>query len=76
MGVRNFKRCLEKIISKLNVIYLLGDISDMDITMDIVKNDEKMKFPLVLEKKIVDNLLTSKYELDEPTSRSHMAMYM
>jgi len=76
MGVRNFKRCLEKIISKLNVIYLLGDISDMDITMDIVKNDEKMKFPLVLEKKVVDNLLTSKYELDEPTSRSHMAMYM
>ena len=66
MGVRNFKRCLEKIISKLNVIYLLGDISDMDITMDIVKNDEKMKFPVVLEKKIVDNLLTSKYELDEP----------
>ena len=76
MGVRNFKRCLEKIISKLNVIYLLGDISDMDITMDIVKNDEKMKFPLVLEKKIVDNLLTSKYELDDLTSRSHMAMYM
>ena len=46
----------------------------MDIT-DIVKM-MKMKFPLVLEKKIVDNLLTSKYELDEPTSRSHMAMYM
>ena len=76
MGVRNFKRCLEKIISKLNVIYLLGDISDMDVTMDIIKDTKKIEFPIKLTKNIVDNLLTSQFEKDDNTSRSHFAMYM
>ena len=75
-GVRNFKRMLEKIISKLNVIYLLGDISDMDIGLDIVKTRKKLEFPLCLNNEIIDNLLTSKYDEDDKTSRSHLAMYM
>ena len=75
-GVRNFKRCLEKIISKLNVIYLLGDISDMGVTMDIIKGTRKIEFPVNLNKEIVDNLLTSRFDSEDKPSRSHFAMYM
>ena len=75
-GVRNFKRCLEKIISKLNVIYLLGDISDMGVTMDIIKGSRKIEFPVNLNKEIVDNLLTSQFDSEDKPSRSHFAMYM
>ena len=44
--------------------------------MDIIKDTKKIEFPIKLTKNIVDNLLTSQFEKDDNTSRSHCAMYM
>ena len=67
-GVRNLKRCLEIIHTKLNLFRLVKPEQNMfakDIAIDV-------KFPFTVEKKHVDILIKS----DDPMSQSLLAMYV
>ena len=67
-GVRNLKRCLEIIHTKLNLFRLVKDDSKL------FENEIKMEvnFPFTVEKKHVDILIKN----DEPVSQSLLAMYI
>jgi len=67
-GVRNLKRCLEIIHTKLNLFRLVKPDQNMfakEIEIDV-------KFPFTVEKKHVDILIKS----DDPMSQSLLAMYV
>jgi len=66
-GVRNFKRCLEIIYTKLNLFRLVK--SDSNILTDEI--DLKVTFPFTVTKKDVDALIRN----DEKQSQSLLAMY-
>uniref|UniRef100_A0A6C0IY09 AAA+ ATPase domain-containing protein n=1 Tax=viral metagenome TaxID=1070528 RepID=A0A6C0IY09_9ZZZZ len=73
-GVRNLKRALTSIISKINILKLLSGVKDKsnntdNITLDISKNQnlvtfniKNFKLPLKLENSIVDVLLKKNEE--------------
>ena len=67
-GVRNLKRCLEIIYSKINLYHLMGNDSKL-FGEDIVNNIE---FPYTLNKDIVDKIITK----DTETNLSHLNMYL
>ena len=67
-GVRNLKRCLEIIYSKLNLYHLMGNDSKL-FGEDIVNNVE---FPYTLDKNIVDKIITKNNE----NNLSHLNMYL
>ena len=52
-GVRNLKRCIENIISKINIYYLTGDTENVDLNFKI--ND--FKLPYTIKRDDIDNLL-------------------
>ena len=67
-GVRNLKRCLEIIHTKLNLFRLVKSDSKMfekDMKIEV-------KFPFTVERKHVDILIKN----DEPVSQSLLAMYV
>ena len=66
-GVRNLKRCLEVVYSKLNLYYLMGNGTKL-FGEDIVENIE---FPYTLDKKIVDKIITKNEQ-----NVSHLNMYL
>lgn len=66
-GVRNFKRCLEIIYTKLNLFRLVKSDSNI-LTKEI---DLKVTFPFTVTKKDVDALIRN----DEKQSQSLLAMY-
>ena len=66
-GVRNFKRCLEIIYTKLNLFRLVKSDSNI-LTKEI---DLKVTFPFTVTKKDVDALIKN----DEKQSQSLLAMY-
>lgn len=67
-GVRNLKRCLEIIYTKLNLFRLVkSDVKIFDKSMDI-----DVKFPFTVEKKHVDILV----KRDDPMNQSMLAMYI
>ena len=67
-GVRNLKRCLEIIYTKLNLFRLVKtEAKIFDKSMDI-----EVKFPFTVEKKHVDILV----KRDDPTNQSMLAMYI
>ncbi len=61
-GVRNLKRCLEVIHTKLNLFRLVSDNSDNLFTKNI---DLKVKFPFTVTKKDVDTLIKSEEKLSQ-----------
>jgi ATP-dependent Lon protease len=67
-GVRNLKRCLEIIHTKLNLFRLVNE--DSEIFQKHI--NIKVKFPFTLEKRHVDILIKS----DEPMNQSMLAMYV
>ena len=67
-GVRNLKRCLEVIYSKLNLYHLMGNGNKL-FGEDIIENIE---FPYKLEKVIVDKIITKNTD----NNLSHLNMYM
>jgi len=87
-GVRNLKRCLETIISKINIYNLSngsGNVIDTSDTGEeepnLIYNDEKVpltfdikefSLPLTITKELVDTLLPNKN--DEMSPPSHMYM--
>jgi ATP-dependent Lon protease len=69
-GVRNLKRCIESIVTKLNLFRLLKP------TNTILQNDFKIDsiaFPLTVTKEIVDKLLKRD---DSFYATSHLSMYI
>ena len=67
-GVRNIKRCLEIIHTKLNLFRLINpDKKLFDNEMKL-----EVKFPMTVEKKHVDILIKS----DDPINQSMLAMYV
>jgi ATP-dependent Lon protease len=67
-GVRNLKRCLEIIHTKLNLFRLVNadeKLFDQDIKLNV-------EFPFTVEKKHVDALIKS----DDPMNQSLLAMYV
>jgi ATP-dependent Lon protease len=61
-GVRNLKRCLEVIHTKLNLFRLVSDNSDNLFTKNI---DLKVKFPFTVTKKDVDALIKTEEKLSQ-----------
>ena len=66
-GVRNFKRCIESIISKINIYYLTGD-SNIDLNFKI----KDFKLPYTINKDDIDNFL----KLNNNNGQPPMHMYM
>jgi len=70
-GVRNLKRSLETIISKINIYYLSydGNIKE-NIKFDYMIKD--FKLPLTITKEIIDELLKVKTTNDNPPEHMYM----
>jgi ATP-dependent Lon protease len=66
-GVRNLKRCLEVIHTKLNLFRLVSDNSDNLFTKNI---DLKVKFPFTVTKKDVDALIKTEEKLSQSVLNS------
>jgi ATP-dependent Lon protease len=67
-GVRNLKRCLEIIHTKLNLFRLMKPGDNM-FMKDI---DIEVKFPFTVTRQLVDKFVKS----DEPQNQSFLSMYM
>jgi len=69
-GVRNLKRCLEIIHTKLNLFRLIK--SDVKLFEKEINLGEEVVFPFVVTKKHVDILIKN----EEPLNHSMLAMYV
>ena len=69
-GVRNLKRCLEVIHTKLNLFRLLNDDDSLNILGKHL--DLKVNFPFTVTKKVVDTLIKN----EETLNPSLLAMYV
>ena len=70
-GVRNLKRCLEIIYTKLNLVRLIDPLSDI-IANDKAFKDANIAFPFTVTRKDVDRFIDTK----EPMNPTLLAMYM
>ena len=66
-GVRNLKRCIEGIISKINIYYLTGNNADVELNFKI----KDFKLPYNVDRDDIDNFLKVKQNNSAP-----MYMYM
>jgi ATP-dependent Lon protease len=70
-GVRNLKRSLETIISKINIYYLSSGDNDKKVKLNFTI--ENFNFPLKITNEIIDNLLLKKEEeLYKPPEHMYM----
>jgi ATP-dependent Lon protease len=70
-GVRNLKRCLETIISKINIYYLSykkGDKDDICMTFKI----DNFKLPITITIDLIDELIKKNIDLDKPPEHMYM----
>ena len=70
-GVRNLKRCLETIISKINIY----NLSNKEKTEKIIPLDfeiENFKLPLTVNKDIIENLISKKEDNYKPPEHMYM----
>ena len=63
-GVRNLKRCVEIIYTKLNLYRLMK--SEENLFQSSLKLDDKVEFPFHLKRNIIDKLLTRTQKNDLP----------
>jgi len=68
-GVRNLKRCLEIIHTKLNLFRLVNPERDNMFTKEI---NMKVEFPITVTRKVVDALIKN----EEPMNPTLLAMYV
>ena len=66
-GVRNFKRCVEGIISKINIYYLTGETNEINLNFKI----KDFKLPYTINKDDIDNFLKQNNN-DKPPSFMYM----
>ena len=52
-GVRNLKRCIENIISKVNIYYLTGETENVELNFKI----KDFKLPYTIKRDDIDNFL-------------------
>jgi ATP-dependent Lon protease len=72
-GVRNLKRCLEIIYTKLNLFRLMKLDEECDSQKILGKNNDlKVTFPFTVTKLIVDKLIRG----DDNQNQSLLAMYV
>jgi len=60
-GVRNFKRCIESIISKINIYYLTGETKDLNFKI------KDFKLPYTINRDDIDNFLKQNNNDKPPT---------
>ena len=70
-GVRNLKRCLETIISKINIYYLSKYKEKDDKKINLTYTIDDFQLPLKMNRKIIDDLLKIKTNNNPP---EHMYM--
>ena len=70
-GVRNLKRCLETIISKIN-IYNLSQSNMVDKQIPLTFKIENFSIPLKINKELVDSLLSKKEDKSKPPEHMYM----
>ena len=70
-GVRNLKRCLETIISKIN-IYNLSQTNSNDQKIPLTFKIENFSIPLTINKEIADSLLSKKEDKFKPPEHMYM----
>jgi len=68
-GVRNLKRCLEIIHTKLNLFRLVNPERENMFTKEI---NMKVEFPITVTRKVVDALIKN----EEPMNPTLLAMYV
>jgi len=68
-GVRNLKRCLEIIHTKLNLFRLVNPDKDNIFTKEV---NMKVEFPITVTRKVVDSLIKN----EEPLNPTLLAMYV
>ena len=70
-GVRNFKRCLETIISKINIYMLAYDKNDEESVKDLSFKIKNFEIPLIINRDHTEALLTN-----NQISKAPMHMYI
>ena len=70
-GVRNLKRCLETIISKIN-IYNLSQADETDNKIPLTFDINNFSIPLQVTRDIVENLLSKKEDRFKPPEHMYM----
>lgn len=72
-GVRNLKRSLETIISKLNVLKIMNDSKDMTSNSKLVRFTIKdFKLPIIIDIKLADYLISNGNKTEKSVSKSMM----
>ena len=71
-GVRNLKRCLETIISKINIYYLSykEDEKGEDLCMTFKIKD--FKLPITVTTELIDELINKNIDLDKAPEHMYM----
>jgi len=67
-GVRNLKRCIESIISKINIYYLTGDSNNIDLNFKI----KDFKLPYIINREDIENFLKKNNTSDQPPQYMYM----
>ena len=70
-GVRNLKRCLETIISKIN-IYNLSNKENSEKIIPLDFEIENFKLPLIVNKDIIEKLISKKEDNYKPPEHMYM----
>ena len=70
-GVRNLKRCLETIISKINLYYLSKDKENNKNNIEITFNINELTFPIKVTNEIIKDLLKIN-KIDGPPEHMYM----
>ena len=65
-GVRNFKRCIEGIISKINIYYLTHTDNNDDNDIDLNFKIKNFKLPYTINRSDVDNFIKSNTSSNPP----------
>jgi ATP-dependent Lon protease len=71
-GVRNLKRCLDNIVSKINMYEMLYDEKNKKLEIDLPYTFENFKLPYTLKKEDIDNLLNKDSNNDKPPQNMYL----
>ena len=70
-GVRNLKRCLETIISKIN-IYNLSVDKDSEETIPLGFKIKDFEIPLKINRELIEKLISTKEDSTKPPEHMYM----
>ena len=70
-GVRNLKRCLETIISKINIYYLSHHSEEKD-NLSLTFTIKDFQLPITITSEIVNELIQQEKDIDRPPENMYM----